>query len=104
MIKDLNPETFDEDIKKENVLLKFFSKTCGPCKMLAFMLNDLDKTYGDKMDIINIDFEANDELVKKYGVKGYPTVVLLKNGEESTRKEGLQQKPALEKMFKEATS
>lgn len=101
MIKDLNKDTFNEDIKKENVLLKFYSKTCGPCKMLGFMLKDLDKTYGDKLDIINIDFEENTDLVEKYGVEGYPTMVMLKNGEETERKEGLQQKPVLEKMFKE---
>lgn len=104
MIKDLNLDTFEEDIKKENVLLKFYSQTCGPCKMLAFMLNDLDKTYGDKIDIINIEFESNEDLVKQYDVTGFPTIVLLKNGEEKLRKAGLQQKPQLEQMLKEATA
>lgn len=103
MIKDLNKDTFKDDIQKENVLLKFYSKTCGPCKMLGFMLKDLDKTYGDKLDIINIDFEENKDLVDQYGVNGYPTIVMLKNGQETSRKEGLQQKPALDKLFKEAT-
>lgn len=103
MIKDLNLDTFRQDIQRENVLLKFYSKTCGPCKMLGFMLKDLDKKYGDKLDILNISFEENADLVKEYGVNGYPTLVMLKNGEETARKEGLQQKPVLEKMFKEAT-
>ena len=102
MIKDYDAATFNEDIANGPVLLKFFSKTCGPCKMLAFVLEDVNKSFDDDLLIINIDFEENQDLVSEYDVEGYPTMVMLKDGSEVARKEGLQQKPVIEKMIKEA--
>lgn len=102
MIKELVREEFENDLQKEAVLLDFYSKTCGPCKMLSFILNDLDKKFGDKLNIIKIDFEENPELIQKHGIEGYPTLVMFKNGAEISRKAGLQQKPVIIKMIEEA--
>lgn len=102
MIKEFESATFAEDIKTGPVLLDFYSKNCGPCKMLSFILEDIDKGLGDDVKIVKISFEENEDLVKEYKVEGYPTLVMLKDGEEVDRKQGLQQKPVLEKMIDSA--
>lgn len=102
MLKEIDLSTFEEDVKKGPVLLDFYSKTCGPCKMLSFILNDIDKTLADKGLIIKIDFEEHKDLVDKYNVQGYPTLIMYKDGLELSRKAGLQQKPVIEKMIEEA--
>ncbi|KAA9233697.1 thioredoxin family protein [Aerococcus mictus] len=102
MIKELEKDTFKEDLQNGTVLVDFYSKTCGPCKMLSFILDDVDKTKGDDLSIIKISFEENPDLVEEYGVEGYPTLIAFKDGEEVTRKAGLQQKPVILKMIEAA--
>ncbi|MFM1524799.1 MULTISPECIES: thioredoxin family protein [Helcococcus] len=101
MLKEVERASFEQDVKNGPVLLDFYSKTCGPCKMLSFMLNDMEKEYGEKVSIIKIDFEENKDLVEEYKVEGYPTLIMLKDGEEVSRKAGLQQKPVLKSMIEE---
>lgn len=101
MLKEINKATFDQDIQEGAVLLDFYSKNCGPCKMLAFILNDIDKEFSEDIEIIKIDFEEHSDLVEKYNVEGYPTLIMLKDGEEVERKAGLQQKPAIQNIVKE---
>lgn len=102
MFQEFKQDTLHEDLKEKVTMLEFYSKTCGPCKMLAFILKDLDKTYGDQVKIIQIPFEENPDLVKEFHVEGYPTIILFRNGEEVSRKAGLQQKPVIAKMIEEA--
>ena len=83
------------------VLADFFSATCGPCKMLAFVLKDVEKAYGDALKILKVNFDENKDLTAEYGVTGYPTMILLKDGEELKRMSGLQQKTAILKMIDE---
>jgi len=102
MIKELVKSEFSQDLAQGAVLLDFYSKTCGPCKMLGFLLKDMDKAFGDQLKILKIDFEENPELIEQYGVEGYPTLVMFKDGKEQSRKAGLQQKPVITKMIVEA--
>lgn len=101
MIKEFVREEFREDLKEGAVLLDFYSKTCGPCKMLAFLLKDIDGQLKDRVKIIKIDFEENKDLIEEYKVEGYPTLVMLKDGVEVSRKSGLQQKPVIVRMMEE---
>ena len=91
-----------EQTREGAVLVDFFSKTCGPCKMLSFILKDIDKGLADKAKIVKVPFEENPELAKEYGVEGYPTIILFKDGKELSRKAGLQQKPVIVNMIQEA--
>ena len=102
MIKEGTQEEFRQEADKGLVLADFYSSTCGPCKMLAFVLNDVDKACGDKVTILKVDFDKNKELVEEYEVSGYPTLILMKDGIEKKRLSGLQQKPAIIKMIEEA--
>ena len=102
MLKEVMEEEFRQSSKEGLVLADFYSTTCGPCKMLAFVLADVDKACGDKVKIMKLDFDKNRDLAEEYENTGYPTLVLLKDGKEVKRMTGLQQKPAIVKMIEEA--
>ncbi|GFI08253.1 MAG: thioredoxin fold domain-containing protein [Lachnospiraceae bacterium] len=102
MLKEVMEEEFRQSSKEGLVLADFYSTTCGPCKMLAFVLADVDKACGDKVKIMKLDFDKNRDLAEEYEITGYPTLVLLKDGKEVKRMTGLQQKPAIVKMIEEA--
>lgn len=99
MLKEVNTAEFKELENKGLVLADFFSTTCGPCKMLSFVLNDIEKELGDKLTILKVDFDQNKDLTAEKGVAGYPTLILMKDGVEVGRMQGLQQKPAIVKMI-----
>jgi thioredoxin 1 len=98
MIQDINTEAYDALDTTPPMLVEFYSKTCGPCKMLAFVLKDIDKMKPD-FKIYTIDFDENQELKERLGVKGFPTMLFMKDGTEVGRLEGLQQKPAIIKQI-----
>ncbi|MFV0438576.1 MAG: thioredoxin family protein [Desulfopila sp.] len=100
MITEINQtdyETLDQTAPK---LVEFYSKTCGPCKMLSFVLKDINKQKPD-FPIYTIDFDENRELKEHLGVKGFPTMLFMKDGKEVSRLEGLKQKPAIIKAIDE---
>ena len=84
-------ESLDHTVPK---LIEFYSKTCGPCKMLSFVLKDISKQKPD-FPIFIIDFDDNRELKERLGVKGFPTMLFFKGGKEVSRLEGLKQKPVI---------
>lgn len=100
MIKEVNTEEFHDLMPQTLTLADFYSPTCGPCKMLSFVLTDVDKSC-EGVQILKINFDTNPELLEEYGVSGYPTLILFQNGQEVSRRSGLQQKPALIKMIQE---
>lgn len=100
MTKEVNSEEFKELCGTGLVLADFFSTTCGPCKMLGFVLKDVEKEF-DNLTILKIDFDQNKGLTAEYGVTGYPTLVLLKDGAEAGRLQGLQQKPVIVRMIQD---
>lgn len=96
MITEINTEGYEALDKAGTMLVEFYSKTCGPCKMLAFVLKDIDKNNPD-FPIYTIDFDENVELKEAMGVKGFPTMLFIKDGKEQSRLEGLKQKPVIVK-------
>ena len=102
MVKEVQKEEFEQLVNQGLVLVDFFSSTCGPCKMLSFVLNDVDRPCGGKATILKVDFDKNQDLVEQYGVSGYPTLILMRDGTELKRVSGLQQKPFIIKMIEEA--
>lgn len=96
MIKEITQQEFDAMDRSRSMAVEFYSKTCGPCKMLSFVLKAIDKEMPD-FPIYQIDFDENMELKERLGVQGFPTILFFKDGEEAQRMEGLKQKPAIMK-------
>ncbi len=103
MIKEITQQEYDSMDHSGPMLVEFYSKTCGPCKMLAFVLKDIDKNMPD-FPIYQIDFDVNMELKERLGVKGFPTMLFFKSGEEVERMEGLKQKPVIVKAIENITT
>lgn len=85
----------------ERVFADFYSNTCGPCKMLSFVLEDVAKTVDD-VKIVKVNFDKNKEFLEKFAVSMYPTMILFENGKEVKRLKGLQQKPLILKALEKA--
>lgn len=100
MIIEVNTAEYDALDKAGAMLVEFYSKTCGPCKMLSYVLKDISKNDPD-FRIYIVDFDANQELKERCGVKGFPTLLFMKDGKEVNRLEGLKQKPAIVKAIEE---
>ena len=94
MALELNQNNVDETLKEKKVtVLDFWAPWCGPCRMLGPIIDELstDNTSKD-VTVAKINVEENQSLAVKYGVRGIPTVVIFKDGEEQTRKVGVASK------------
>lgn len=80
--KNIRQEVFESDIP---VVLDFYSDTCMPCKMLSPVLDDLGKSYKDKLKICKLNVNENAQLADEYGVMAVPTLMYVKNGREINR-------------------
>ena len=94
MIKEITAADYAAIDKAGAYLLEFYSKTCGPCKMLSFVLRDVDREEPD-FPIYTIDFNENKELKETLGVNGFPCMLFMRDGHEVNRIEGLKQKPVI---------
>lgn len=82
------------------VLVDFYASWCGPCKMLAPVLQELAGKWGDKIKIVKIDVDRNQGASGAYKVRGVPTLILFKNGEQLWRKSGYLSTAQLENELK----
>ena len=85
MIK-LDKENFDEVIKEGRVLVDFYADWCGPCRMLAPVLEEASTKFDT--EIIKVNVDEHEEIAKKYGVMSIPTLIVFENGTEKKRNVG----------------
>ena len=96
MVKKINEEQFVSEAKKSPVAVVDFSATwCGPCKMLAPVVEALSEEYAGKVDFYNVDVDDAPELAGEYRVNSVPCLVLMKNGEFVDQSIGFKPEPMI---------
>lgn len=89
--------SFDDDVVKADrpVLLDFWAEWCGPCKMIAPMLDELAAEYRDRLTIAKLNIDENPKTPQRFNVRGIPTLILFKNGQVEGQKVGALRKNQL---------
>lgn len=95
MVKKIENNNMSEALESNLALVDFSAAWCGPCKMLAPVLEEISEELAGSLDFFNADVDANDELALKYGIQNIPALVIFKNGEIADRSVGFQTKEKL---------
>ncbi len=97
LIKHVSDASFDSDVLKTSgpVLVDYWAEWCGPCKMIAPILDDLSSEYKGKLQIAKMNVDENSETPAKYGIRGIPTLMLFKDGAVVATKVGALSKSQL---------
>ncbi|HQE33620.1 MAG TPA: thioredoxin [Flavobacterium alvei] len=97
--------SFDTIIQSDKpVLIDFFATWCGPCKTLAPILKQVKDNLGERITIIKIDVDKNQQLASKYQVRGVPTMILFQNGKQLWRQSGVMSKEEIVKTIVEKSN
>ncbi|MDA9642592.1 thioredoxin TrxA [Methylophilaceae bacterium] len=96
-ISHLTDDTFEEEVLQSNlpVLVDYWAEWCGPCKMIAPILDSLTAEYSGKLKISKLNIDDNQKTPQKYGVRGIPTLMIFKNGNVEATKVGALSKSQL---------
>ena len=97
LIKHVSDASFESDVLKAGkpVLVDYWAEWCGPCKMIAPILDEVAGTYGDKLQVAKMNVDENRDIPAKFGIRGIPTLMLFKNGELAATKVGAMSKAQL---------
>ena len=96
-IQHVSDESFDSDVLDSDVpvLVDYWAEWCGPCKVIAPVLEEIASEYDGKIKICELDIDANEATPPKYGILGIPTLMLFKNGNVEATKVGALSKSQL---------
>ena len=97
-ITNVTDAEWDEQVLKSGtpVLVDYFAKWCGPCKLIAPILEEIAEQYKDRVKICKVDIDENREVTLKYGVRSVPTLMLFQEGQVEATKVGALTKHQLE--------
>ena len=96
-IKHITDDTFDADVLKSDkpVLVDYWAEWCGPCKMIAPILDEVSKDYGGRLQVAKMNVDENSKVPAEFGIRGIPTLMLFKGGELAATKVGALSKAQL---------
>jgi thioredoxin 1 len=97
LIKHVTDATFEADVLQsaQPILVDYWAEWCGPCKMIAPILDDISATYDGKLKIAKMNVDENREIPTKFGIRGIPTLMLFKDGQLAATKVGAMSKAQL---------
>jgi thioredoxin 1 len=103
-ITQVSDDQFEEQVLKssEPVLVDFWAEWCGPCKMIAPMLDELATSYAGRLKIAKINIDHNQKTPRNYNVRGIPTLMIFKNGKVEATQIGAVSKTQLAQMIDKA--
>ena len=101
LIKHVSDASFDSDVLKTDgpVLVDYWAEWCGPCKMIAPILNDVAQEYAGKVTIAKVNIDHNPDTPPKFQIRGIPTLLLFKNGQVAATKVGALSKTQLKEFL-----
>ena len=94
---EVTKDTFEQEALKSDVpvLVDFWAPWCGPCRMLAPIVEELGADYAGRLKVLKVNTDENSSLASEYGIRGIPTLIIFKDGKEVERVVGVQPKKAL---------
>ena len=97
LIKHISDDTFEKEVlqSSEPVLVDYWAEWCGPCKMIAPILDEVAGNYQGKLQIAKMNVDENREIPGKFGIRGIPTLMIFKNGQLAATKVGALSKSQL---------
>ncbi|MGO9545805.1 MAG: thioredoxin [Rhodomicrobium sp.] len=106
MVTAVTEATFDNEVKKSAipVLVDFWAEWCGPCRMVAPILEEISKEYAGKLKIVKVDVDTNPKIAAAYNIRGIPSLLLFKNGQVAGQKVGALPKSQLKTWLSEAVA
>jgi len=93
----VSDDSFEQEVlqSEKPVLIDYWAEWCGPCKMIAPVLDEVASEYADKIRVAKLNIDENPATPPKYGIRGIPTLMLFKNGEVEATKVGAVSKAQL---------
>jgi thioredoxin 1 len=97
LIKHISDDSFSSDVLQADkpVLVDYWAEWCGPCKMIAPILDDVSKDYDGRVQVAKMNVDENSQIPAKYGIRGIPTLMLFKDGQLAATKVGAMTKAQL---------
>jgi thioredoxin 1 len=97
LIKHVTDASFEQDVLKSGtpVLVDYWAEWCGPCKMIAPILDEAAKDFGTRLQVAKMNVDDNREIPARFGIRGIPTLMLFKDGQLAATKVGVLSKAQL---------
>jgi len=96
-----NDSSFDADVLNSDkpALVDFWAEWCGPCKMIAPLLDEAATEYADKMSVVKLNVDESPNIAQKFGIRSIPTLMLFKDGAVQAQKLGAMSKSQLQEFL-----